>query len=162
MKTIQFVAVLLIPLAMVAVAGAKDYALRLAEVPLRDGERIALVEIALVGGRVASVQIPDDWGVEVSAPTSDRVMVLGVAGHGLSMASTSTVFDRFLTVRPSHSEASLSIRVRLGLYFHDPKSGEESERSIDLEPRMIVLEEKAAQPGATDNPDDAQRLREDH
>jgi hypothetical protein len=49
-----------------------------------------------------------------------------------------------------------------GFQFHQEQAEPDALANENFRLRLQVLDPQAAQPGATDNPDDAQRLREDH
>lgn len=117
--------------------------LSLQNVALKEGERIASVEVEVGGARFSGVHIPPDWGFEAGAPVSGVSVLKGGAAHGVGMLSTTDEFQRFLTLAfYDYDHGAFSIKVKLGLYLFDPKKGE-SERTIELPSESIVLEEPA-------------------
>jgi hypothetical protein len=70
----------------------------LRNVPLKEGERIAAIKVEVTGARFRGVRIPDDWGVDVGAPSADVSVLKGVAQHGTAMLFTTDEFQRFLTL----------------------------------------------------------------
>ena len=126
-------------LATAAVHAMEESApLSLRKVPLREGERIASIEVVAAGGRFTDLRIPIDWGFDVGAPVSGVSTLRGTAAHGVGMPFRTDDFQRFVRVIFS-ARPDLSVKVRLGLYLYDPKKGE-SERTIELAPESIALE----------------------
>jgi hypothetical protein len=136
---------LLLASALQAVESGAQISLQ--KVALREGERIASIEVIASGGRFSDLRIPSDWSFEVGAPVSGVSTLRGSAAHGVGMPFTTAEFQRF--VRVVYAERSaLSVKVRLGLYLHDPKKGE-SERVLELTPESVVLETPNQTPDPT-------------
>jgi hypothetical protein len=125
--------------------------LSLQQVPLKEGERIASVEVQVAGASFSSVRIPIDWSFEVGAPVSGVAVLKGAAAHGVGMPFTADEFQRFVTLafyEHGFPQGEFSIKVKLGLYLNDQKKGE-SERVIELSAGSIILSEPIQR--ATDN-----------
>jgi len=142
-------------------AAAKDTLLKpvrlremsLQKVPLREGERIASIEVELAGASFSVVRIPVDWSFEVSAPVSGIAVLKGEAAHGVGMPFTTEEFQRFATLAfydYGSPQREFSVKVKLGLFLYDQKK-RESERMIELLPECVVLNEpnQAAEPTRT-------------
>jgi hypothetical protein len=146
-------------LCSVAVA-AKDTPLKpvrirevsLQKVPLKEGERIASIEVEVAGASFSSVHIPIDWSFEAGAPVSGVAVLKGEAAHGVGMPFTADEFQRFVTLAfydHGFPQREFSIKVKLGLYLYDPKKKSESERVIELSSDSIVLKEPNQAPEPT-------------
>ena len=156
MKSLFSVAWLLVGCAVMAAAEAPKPAARLQaisirEVPLRQGERIAGLEVEVTGGEFRDVRIPTDWGVEIEAPVSGVSVMKGTAAHGVGMLSGTSEFGRFATVAcrdSGESGPALSVKAKLALHRHDPATGQESERPLDVPGECVLLADPAAPAGA--------------
>ena len=125
--------------------------LSLQKVPLKEGERIASIEVEVAGASFSSVHIPVDWSFDVGAPVSCVALLKGEAAHGVGMPFTTDAFQRFLTLafyEYGYKQRQFSIKVKLGLYLHDAEKGE-SERVIELLPESIALNEPNQPTGPT-------------
>ena len=117
------------------------------------------------------------WGYGREPKQDDLAVAFYYEGKLIREYSTDELVDDHTAVLASTSHYFWLARDRL--HFSDTSAGEHEPRftrpdrfqlkTIDgityifrTETGEIVEKKKAAQPGATDNPDDAQRLREDH
>lgn len=113
----------------------------LRNLPLREGERIAAVQVEVTGARFRNVQIPDDWGFDVGPPVGKTSILKGTAQHGSAMLSTPGELRRFLTLAFYDSiNLPFTIKVSLVLYRYD-KQKKESDRTIQLPSECIVMED---------------------
>jgi hypothetical protein len=133
-----------------AAVSAKDTLLKpahlrdvsLQKLPLKEGERIASIEVTAVGASFINVHIPIDWSFEIGAPVSGVAVLKGEAAHGVGMLFTADEFQRFVTLAFCDHETpprESSIKVKLGVFFFDRNTKWESERVIELSPESIVL-----------------------
>ena len=117
--------------------------LSLQQVPLKEGERIASIEVEVAGASFSGVHVPNDWSLEVGAPVSGVAVLNGAAAHSVGMPFTTAEFQRFATLAfydYGFPQREFSIKVKLGLYLNDPKMGE-SERVLELSAENIILSE---------------------
>jgi hypothetical protein len=120
-------------------------ALSLQNVALKEGERIASIEVEVSGASFRNVRIPIDWSFDVAAPISGVAVLKGEAAHGVGMLFSTGEFQRFLCLASYGSEQrQFGIKVRLGLYRNDPVQHRESETVLEIPAECIVLEEEAA------------------
>jgi hypothetical protein len=118
---------------------------------LKDGERIEAIEVEVAHARFRNVHIPDDWGIDVGPPEAGVSVLKGVAQHGTAMLFTSSEFQRFLTLAfydYGAFDGPFTIKVKLTHFRYDNVKGE-SERTLDLSSRNIVLEEPDQLPAST-------------
>jgi hypothetical protein len=136
-----FVVMLLCTGAIIAAtAPARVRELSFRKLPLRDGERIAAIQVDLTGATFSKVSIPYDWGFDISPPVADACTLKGTAQHGSAFLSANQL-QKFATLAFYASpESPFTIRASVLLYSYDQKSQKESQRTIDLPKECIVLE----------------------
>ena len=72
---------------------------RLEDIPLKKGERIAAIEVTVAHACVRSVTVPLDWRAEVSWPdASEGTRVTAEAGHAIAWLDDGEEFGDFLTL----------------------------------------------------------------
>src|SRR5437868_1940569 len=80
------VAVLLSSAALIATGAAAERArtraLSFRNLPLRPGERIAAIQINIIGAAFQKLSIPYDWGVDVTPPEGDACTLKATGQHG--------------------------------------------------------------------------------
>jgi hypothetical protein len=119
-----------------------DVSLR--NVPLKEGERIAQIEMEYGGASMRTVHTPSGWSFEGGEQVSGVETLKMEAAHGVGMLFTAAEFQKFLTLAVydyGQFDCPLPVKAKLVLHLYDQKAGE-SERTLDLARESIVLDER--------------------
>jgi hypothetical protein len=128
---------------MVATATPQPVRVRevsLRNLPLRNGERIAAIEIDVTGATFSKVSIPYDWGFDISPPVAGACTLKATGQHGSAFVSPDDL-QKFVTLRSyASAEPPFTIKASVALYSYDQNTKKESQRSIDVPQECIVIE----------------------
>ena len=128
--------------AIIAAEPARNRELSFQKLPLRQGERIAAIQIDITGAAFQKVSVPHDWGLEVTPPVGDFCTLKATAQHGASfLFSTSPELNNFVTLVDSPQLARpFRVEAQITGYSYDPKTQKEEQRVIKLPKECIVIE----------------------
>jgi hypothetical protein len=99
-----------------AMPGPASYVVSLPWITLQSSERIAGVQVELVGARVRAVNVvPEDWSVAFEPPASGRAVLTMSARHATAWLRNSYGLERFLTVTADDGRRSeIRVTVKVG------------------------------------------------
>jgi hypothetical protein len=112
----------------------------LRKLPLRDGERIAAIQIDVTGATFRKASIPYDWGFDITPPVAGASTLKGTAQHSSAFVSAEEL-QKFVALAFYPSlETPFTIKASVVLYSYDQKTKQEAQRSLDVPRECIIVE----------------------
>jgi hypothetical protein len=113
---------------------------RLENIPLKQGERIAAIEVTIVNAAVSKVSVPLGWRADVSWPDARcGTTVTAEAGHGIACLDDGKEFGEILTLafykEWGHDRFEKDQDVKIAIITEDP----DASRTNSVPAKCIIL-----------------------